>query len=361
MRPILYLLSVLLLFGCGSDRPRTEPQDVRTSVFVQPRAPELRRVGQIELEETDSIYLAKPSGLSIDARDGSLYVSDGFWGRVLHFSADGRLLQVYGQRGEGPGELTDPGAVAVYDDELLVADGGLSRVARYRLQNGEALPHVTYRGVATSFAGSEVVWLGVQNLTDSTVVSRFDRGSGELRYLGRLPEEFLRSPPLAGIYTGVQVVTWADTIVAGFMGLNRLQVMQSDGRVLRDVHVPARHRRGELPNVVAAMEKLDFPELFAANSALFRMHRLPSGNFALIYYDQTIDGSAIQARVYLTLLSADFSRACVDQEIPVKQDTQPYTAFANRDLFVVQQEVVEERARGFVERFRIDEETCFRD
>ena len=340
--------------GCGADETKGRARMRSAADLPQPV---IQRLGSLTLTESDTAYVGRPAALSVDGQDGSLYVTDAFWGRVLRFSAAGELLRSYGKRGDGPGELKSPGAVEVVDTAVLVLDE--NRLTRYRREGGDFLGSARYGGVLTSMraAGSRL-WLGGLNLGRKTSLGTWAPGEPTVRPVGTIPSEFTQSEPLAGIYTGVEVAAWGDTVLAGYEGLNRLTLYRSNGTPIRSLRVPTRARRGELPNIVQAMKRLDFPGQFSANSVLFRLERLPSGNFALVHYDQKIDGQLITARVYLTLLSADFSRACVDREIPVSRDAQPYTAFRGDTLYVVQQEVKEEKSRTFVDRWLIDERAC---
>lgn len=359
MRSFACMLAIIGIAACqGAEDAGVQPSGT-TQLQAGPGSPALHPIGRTVLEESDSLYVARPAGVAI-GEDGTLFVSDGFWGRVLRFRPDGALAGVYGRRGEGPGELKDPGTVSVWGDEVWVADVGMSRLSRFSVGSGAALGEVRHRGILTSIApGEGGRWLGVQNLADTTALGWIAEGAPTPEYRGRLPGEFLASPPLAGIFNGIQVVAWGDTVVAGFMGLNRVHVMRRDGTFLREIRVPTRTRRGELPDVVQALRKMEYPEMFASSSALFRMHRLPSGTLALVYYDQTIDGDFINAVPTLTLLSRDLSRACVDGAIPLESDAQPYTAFVDDQLWVLQQRVRGESATTFVDRYRIDERACF--
>jgi hypothetical protein len=278
---------------------------------------------------------------------------------VLRFSAGGRLLRPYGRRGDGPGELRDPGAVEVAGSEVVVVDVGAHRLTRFRREDGAFLGTVRFRGVLTSIQPSNGrLWLGGLDLERNTSLASWTPGQREVRAMGTVPAEFAQSAPLAGIYTGAEVAAWGDTVLVGYEGLNRMTLFRTDGVPIRTLRVPVRARKGEMPNVVRAMEHLDFPAQFSANSVLFRLARLPGGNLALVHYDQQIDGSLITARVFLTVLSPDFSRACVDREIPVSRDAQPYTAFHGDTLYIVQQAVRGDRASAYVDRYHIDERAC---
>jgi DNA-binding beta-propeller fold protein YncE len=71
----------------------------------------------------------RPTNLSI-APGGDLYVSDGYGNaRVHRFSADGHLLQSWGNPGTGPGEFNTPHGIWVLPDgRVLVADRENDRI-----------------------------------------------------------------------------------------------------------------------------------------------------------------------------------------------------------------------------------------
>lgn len=347
------ILSLFFLFAVACDN--SEAPLVGESL-----EPGLVRLDPVHFQESDTLYVGRIASLAVDPADGSFFVSDSFWGRVLRFSPSGGLIQVYGSRGEGPGELKDPGPVAVAGDEVLVGDPGRNLLTRYGREGGAFLGSVRHEGYLTSIhADGETIWMGVQNRDRRTALASWSRDSDAVRYLGPLPDEFIQSRPLAGIYTGIQVASWGDSLLVGFMGLNRLQLLDRVGALVDTVAVPARHRRGQMKDLVQRLPEMEFPEMFAANSALFRLHRLPSGSFALIHHDQTIEGDFIAADVYLSLLSSGLRESCADRKVPVSADAQPYTAFRGDTLFVLQQRVEGEQVTAFIDRYRIDEAACF--
>lgn len=353
----IVLLSAALL--CACDRAGRTPRLATADRDPRLPQPAVTALGRLSLAESDTLYVGRPAGLAVDPADGSLYVTDAFWGRVLRFTPAGAPLRPYGERGDGPGQLRDPGAVDVSANVVAVADVGGGRLARFARDGGAFLESVPVRGVLTSVREQDGrVWLGSLDAAGKTSVGTWAPGERQARHLGELPREFVQSQPLAGIYTGVQVAAWGDTVLAGYMGLNRLTLFRGDGTHVRDLSVPVRARKGEIPGVVNAAEELEFPDLFSANSALFRLVRLPGGSFGLVHYDQTIQGRLITARVYVSILSADLSRACVDREIAVSKDAQPYTAFRGDTLYVLQQSVRGERAATFVDRYLVDERSC---
>ena len=73
-----------------------------------------------------------PTNLALGP-SGDLYVADGYGNaRVHRFSADGQLLQSWGEPGAGPGQFHVPHGIAVdRDGTVLVADRENSRIQRF--------------------------------------------------------------------------------------------------------------------------------------------------------------------------------------------------------------------------------------
>ncbi len=81
----------------------------------------------------------RPTGVAI-APNGDLYVSDGYGNaRVHRFSADGKLIQTWGEPGTGPGEFHVPHDIWVTGEgKVLVADRENDRIQFFSLE-GEYL------------------------------------------------------------------------------------------------------------------------------------------------------------------------------------------------------------------------------
>ncbi len=70
----------------------------------------------------------KPTDLA-QAPNGDLYVSDGYGNSSVHrFTADGKLIQSWGEPGTGPGQFNLPHGVWVDDRKVYVADRQNNRV-----------------------------------------------------------------------------------------------------------------------------------------------------------------------------------------------------------------------------------------
>ena len=99
----------------------------RSVVFVlQPNGDFLRTIGLGELR--------LPTGISVDKHNRRLYVADWTRDEILSFDLEGKLLQVFGSWGTGPGQLLHPLDIVLQGDRLVVLDAGNSRFELFDLQ-----------------------------------------------------------------------------------------------------------------------------------------------------------------------------------------------------------------------------------
>lgn len=71
---------------------------------------------------------------AVAAKSGDVYVADGYGNACMHrFSADGRLLQTWGDLGDGAGQFTTPHGVWIDEtrDRIIVTDRDNNRVCQY--------------------------------------------------------------------------------------------------------------------------------------------------------------------------------------------------------------------------------------
>lgn len=89
---------------------------------------EVRRLGDGDSPE-ELFY--QPVSLGVDGR-GRLHVLESGGARVQVFGAQGTWVGTRGRPGQGPGELSKPSGMWVFDDgEVVVADTGNARLQRY--------------------------------------------------------------------------------------------------------------------------------------------------------------------------------------------------------------------------------------
>ncbi len=88
-----------------------------------------RPASSLDDPEPDAFW--GPCDLAIDA-DANVWITDGGTGRVLKYSADGRLIEAFGGHGDTPGSFIEPTSIEIAPaGDIFVADGGNRRVQRF--------------------------------------------------------------------------------------------------------------------------------------------------------------------------------------------------------------------------------------
>lgn len=347
----LVALAGLSLAACAPDEP-PRPRDAG----IAPVA-----LDSVLLRESDTVYLAAPTFMA-SAPGGDLYVSDGMNGHVLRFARDGRLLVRYGRRGAGPGEMGTPVAAALLGDSLLAAaDWRHNRVSLFRQADGAFVRSVQNGGMPFWMeARGDTVWMSSVNLKRKTSLTTWRTGEDSVHSFGRLPREYEQSPILLEAHPYATMARTGDTLLVGFTGHRGLFLTRPDGTVFDTVVVPAARRRGVPADMLERFAKpMENDEIASMVSALVAMHRLPSGDIALMHMDVATEGRLITATGFLSVLSRGLDRACLDIPFRFQQDGRPVVAFRGDTLLVLEQKIVSEtRAETFVRSYRVDTTGC---
>jgi hypothetical protein len=313
----------------------------------------------VTFQEADSLYLSSPGDFWVSPDDGSFYIADRFAGRVVQYDRGGRPRRVFGRKGSGPGEFRQVSTMFTRGDELYVDDVARRAFNVFYLRTGAPVRVMPHEGIFYDIRFQEgVAWLGVQNLERGTSVARWNPGAERLDYLLPLPDEYRRSAPLAGVYNGVFVAPWADTLAVAYQGSDEVYLFGADGRTLDTVGVPVVRRRGVPDDLVERLPRMQYPEIASAASSVFGFNRQEDGSLVLIHFDQAVAGSVITARVYVSLVRSDRRAACVDGELPVAADTQPRVLFRGDTLLVMQQQIKGERPESSITAYRIAADAC---
>jgi len=348
-RLLLSTAIAIVALGCGSRGGG--PRSGKVS------GPTLTLIDSVEVQESDSIYIGRPYTPAIDPYDGTVYVPDFFSNRVYRFGRDGRLLRTYGRPGQGPGEFRSAEMTFVLDDSTVVVDdpgqerleffdrrtGAFRRDRNLPLAPGTSAPIVTPHGVwMHAVSDGRRVGMAVWYPARDTVMT-----------LGRLPGPYLASlddPPsiFAQFFdVGGLVVRPDDTVVNGWSGLNWMYVHSLDGTVLDSVWVPAVRRRDVPSNLEKRMDGGDMGdrERYESGSGLLRMGTLPNGGLVLVYHDVHILRlhplpPTFYSTVWVSVVSPDLERACVDARLPVSRDAESVEAIRGDTLFQFDRRIV---------------------
>lgn len=321
------LLILLSAIAC-SKGPDTASIDI-----VNGPGPQFRLIDSIVLEENDTLYLGKPDmGFVVDD-SGLIYVADEFWNHVVRFRPNGRVDRVFGRAGDGPGEFRSTTRAAATIDSLVV----LASAGRLKVFNRNTgrfyFERVIGRGALSD----------VQLHGDRLMLALYDFGSGR-GVLSWPLAEFLRTgnasaadPPSANMvdkpqeystypglrdFGGTAMALWGDTMMVGHDGVNYVVIYTMQGVPLDTIDLPTRVRRGVSQAALSLFARGRQPtvqEEAGAISFLVQMWRLPNGETLLWHQQNRIEQYGERYKFFgqdfLTLLSADRKRACVDASI----------------------------------------------
>ena len=351
----------LLLAACGA-----EARDV-----VSRDGPHLIAVDSILLDEADSLYLGNPYSLAADPYDGSFYISDFFADRVFRFDRDGSLRMRYGRQGSGPGEFTTPTLAWVLDSlRVAAADNDRHVIHLFDRETGRFERSIAYAGRlgrTTPIRLGSSIWMPARDRLRETSVLRWEVETDSTVNSIPLPEEYRRSFRGLGFYGAFfsmgSLAGWSDTIMIGMGGVNHLLVATTDGVARDTLDVPAVRRRGVPDDIVELLDRRR-PALppHEAASALAGLFRRPDGSFVLVHHDSKREGEGpselITARAFVSVVSADRTRACVDAELPVSQDARPIHGFNGDTLLLLDRRLHGETMQTWIVSYLVDTDGC---
>jgi hypothetical protein len=362
-RHLLLLLNLLICCSCSSYRD-ARAVDTLSAVAheAQPGGPSgIRAVDSVQLAESDSLYIAMPTGLSVGA-DGRMYISDHSGGQLIEFNPRGGRVRTIAKRGSGPGELESFGETLVTDDQALVA-------ANYRRLRIELFDSsgAFIRGLPTGTRFSQIsrdanfVVLSWPDGGAGTSATAIDLTSGRSERIGRLPELLVRFPHLAGPFGSNVTVRHRGRVIQAFEASNHVLITGVDGSVNDSLSIPVLRRRGarlDLLERAGQDTSAGMAALYQSSVPIFAA-MLTEEIILLIFSDLERSGSVFTSRYYATLLDLDIGRVCLDLPLAVPRNPLSMFALRGASLFAVVQHVgAEGQPRSYVKRFAVDEEKC---
>jgi hypothetical protein len=362
-RTLVLVAALVLAAGCG-----------RRGAAADAEGPAVRELSRVTLQETNDVYVARPGGLAVD-RQGHFLLTDQFQKWIVEFDSSGRFVARYGAPGPGPGEFNAIGGTVLVTDSLVGATDYRNRAFHFFSRNsrGYVGSRRVMRHAATGKMVDGTAWLTSVNTETGLGMSvwplsgeRIDERSAQLppveANLVPLPAEYVQSEPLRGTYALAFAAPWADSALVGFAAGPYLVVVDRGGAVRDSVALPVARRRGIPDGIVRELAgpRFDAAALFRRLSGLYGLSRTADGHFVAVHIDPELHGgNRITGRLFVSLLSPDRTRACVDREIPVSQVSQPVVALQGDSIFVVEQQVKGESGSATtVATWRVTPEGC---
>lgn len=145
------------------------------------------------------------------AKNGNLFISDGYCNsRVIEYTADGKKLREWGERGTGPGQFMNVHAISIAEDgTLYVADRENGRVQWFD-QSGKYLGDKKFGGqlFSVTVAHDGGVYVGTQprdvDFATDPFVFKFDPKSGTIIGKVDMPAHQLSLGPNGALYPGTR-------------------------------------------------------------------------------------------------------------------------------------------------------------
>ncbi|MCC6317991.1 MAG: hypothetical protein IT361_09895 [Gemmatimonadaceae bacterium] len=344
--------AVLLAAACGGSKAEDR----------SPR-PGLVALDSIVLQESESAFVAEPSGFAIGP-DGSFLIADRRNGVLHRFARDGRRLAAIGRRGPGPDEWSrGPFVVKVSESQVGVSDGSRHKTL--------AFPSGTVLSEASRPAGSSFLAMGGSaaffRLIDRGARTTVERVVGSERVHG-------------GPFTSMMGRSLAVDNMLSFLALvpldtSRVAVMVQNSDFLYfgpltgpfdSIAVPVKSRRGAMPELVNGVTDDDpASQQRAAYQPSYPFLLARTGDpsiLALTSVDQTFASNRMTGRLWLSLVDLQRRRACSDASLTLITDPQPWVDVVGDTVFLLLQAVEPAGApTTIVQAKRIDSSACWRD
>lgn len=331
--------------------------------------PTARLVDSTILVEADSVPLGAYSSFFLRSPRGDVMINDMQQARLIQFDPTGAFRRTIGTRGEGPGEFQLPGPLGVLpgDTTLMVFDVNRQRASIFDLSTGEYLSGlaVPFQDVGTNWTvdGTDLV-MAIN--ASNAIMARWRIGSAAMEAVGEVPAHMLNKVGARMAYGRSEVVVTDSLVLVLLPTEPGVNVHNRAMQYLGYVPVMAVRREGEPADLATRQRAFgrDASDLSIASSTV-GFHRLQSGMIVLVHLDMTVragEGRGTRAddfRLYVTLLSEDLSKACIDGSVNIRTDVAPIPSFVGDTMFVLSRQVQgDDRVRSVVYAVVIDSSSC---
>lgn len=273
------------------------------------------------------------------SKAGDVAISDLVNHRIVVYPAGGGAPRSFGVRGSGPGELDGPRTINYLDSDSTIA---VIDLRNRRLSTFDAISGQFRSATGTTIgdAGANwipragALWMGAWGAGRVAGVWERDRESFAL--VGELPEEMGRDAYTVLSHGRPELLGYGDGFLVLLPTQRHLFAMSLRGSLTPIARIPLRQRRGPTDDIFARSARQQAEKgarrFEPAGSVVAAFGRSADSSVVVVYLDgeQVVGqprspGAQVfgNFRLYVTLLSPDLSRACVDGEIPVETDVLP--------------------------------------
>lgn len=359
---VLWIVAAVAMAACSNQRS-SQNRLSRSTV-----GPSLRLVDSTVLVDSDTNPLGAYTSFFARSAAGMTYVGDQQHKRIAVFGLDGRRLRDIGHAGSGPGEFQAPAAVGLIaaDSILVVIDQAQRTMSLFDAKTGRLIHSLI---VPFEWGGQDWVTRPHQVLfatsLSPTMLVRWNLLTDSIVRFAPVPRGLLQN---AAVYLSHGQANVAE-VDGGFAMLlptdPGARILDDTGSERGVVIVPVARRAGEPADIVERQRKLPHSRRYdIIGSSADGIRRLSTGELLLAHLDVERLGDADHGRfgnyrLYVSIISPDYKRACVDGLVPVRSDAAIVPAFAGDTMFVITRTVTDDNqvintAIGFL----IDTDRC---
>ena len=286
----------------------------------------LRPLDPVRVQETDSLFLSRPSGIVLGA-GGHVFVTEARETRILDIGPSGRIERVFGRSGRGPGEFVSPSSMTMSGDTLLaVYDHSTKRVTlidipRWTLRS--VFPLLAQRIPAIRFGGRDLL-LSNWDFETNTSIGRAVESSGTVdERQGVIPSLGAQTQlMISGAFWNSTFAPVGDEIFAMYEVSNSLYRWNRGERVAREVVLPIVRRRGIPPGLFESLIRDPASATMARvwdRSMPLVIAPVTADIVAIVTMDIKVDGETWSAIHHVTLYDHRRERVCADLPIPASR------------------------------------------
>jgi len=371
-------LYLLLLAGACS-RAAVVANGPECAAGARPLTSQL--VDSVVLQEDSATLLSNPAMTFTATSDGSLFIPDLELNHVRVYNGRGEVRGHLGRSGGGPGEFLAVGTFGVGRDSLLLqSDGGGTRLNLYDSRSLAYRGQIPYEGYFSWISPAREGFLvgllgsyGVATLSWDRIAAALQGSQVAPLRADKVdrPVEYRRYP-LLNSWQDVKVVENGKGLLTLFGGTDYLLALNGSGTT-DTIPVPICQRRGApkarlerwfaRPPGTSAEAKAVRDATDNTISAVLGLWRRPNGEFLIWFQDPTFeqDGRVFKGVAYLTVLSADLQRECIDARFEAPGTDRARLTMSADSVFVLDQVSADQdggTVRTVVRKYLLDLSSC---